>query len=200
MSAWRWRNIRLIYAEYPHPRARHGTSASIRRTGKPSRARSHPPLMHPLLLTKIWETGMQGARTSSCRPEIIERSVPQDAHLLTGSQMAWEILRRRADYRGQPCERTLLRTSPSLQLIRTCRPLTSWGLCFRGRSGPDSTRRPPFLGGSGGHERHMRFCAAMSVHRARRLLALRPALACGAARPARSPGAARRKPPRADQI
>ncbi|WP_408021102.1 transcriptional regulator domain-containing protein [Sphingobium lactosutens] len=107
---------------------------------------------------------MQGARTSSCRPEIVERSVPQDAHLLTGSQMAWEILRRRADYRGQTYERRLLRTSPSLELIRTCRPLTSWGLCFRGRSGPDSTRRPPVLGGRGGHERHMRLGAPMSVH------------------------------------
>jgi hypothetical protein len=123
-----------------------------------------PPAHAALLLTKIWETGMQGARTSSCRPEIVERSGPQDAHLLPGSQMAWEILRRRADYRGQSCERRLLRTSPSLELIRTCRPLTSWGLCFRGRSGPDSTRRPPVLGGSGGHERHMRLGEPMSVH------------------------------------
>lgn len=47
------------------------------------------------------------------------------------AQMAWEIVRRRSDYRGEPAQRTIICDAPQCLLVEAPATANIWGLCFR---------------------------------------------------------------------
>lgn len=95
-------------------------------------------------------------RAGAQPPSLIARPAPGAGAPATPGQLAWEILRRRQEYEGQPAHRQILRANPELLLIDAAPPPGDWGLCFRRGSGPASGRSLPVLGRRARWQRHPR--------------------------------------------
>jgi hypothetical protein len=66
---------------------------------------------------------------------LMARSAPQAGDLVDPRAFAWEILRRRKDYRGMPASiERLADTAAPIDLIRPADAPSRWGLRFRRRS------------------------------------------------------------------
>lgn len=150
------RIISQIYADYPQVHVQHAAN------------RPFPALENQFLQAVILQSCSHGASTGCGRqalhprragaqpPPLIARPAPGAGGPATSAQLAWEILRRRQDYEGQPARRQILRANPALLLIDAAPPPGDWGLRFRRGPGPASGRSLPVLGRRARWQRHPR--------------------------------------------
>jgi hypothetical protein len=77
---------------------------------------------------------MSNPSANSSKAILIERGVTDTSHICAPSSFAWEILRRRHDYRGQTnviTRQSLGRRGAMVEIIDAPLPDPTWGLQFR---------------------------------------------------------------------
>ena len=79
---------------------------------------------------------MSHARAARRRPALTERSVPHPSALNRPEHLAWEVVRRRAEYAASTYETIELSTKPRRVELRGATPDPRWGLWFRRRPTP----------------------------------------------------------------
>jgi len=67
-------------------------------------------------------------------PPLIRRSQPGAGALADPRALAWEIVRRRADYRATPATVERIGGEATIELVRPADRPNRWGLRFRRRS------------------------------------------------------------------
>ncbi|WP_336963842.1 transcriptional regulator domain-containing protein [Sphingobium aquiterrae] len=75
---------------------------------------------------------------------LVPRSLPDPEVITDARAFAWEVLRRRADYRGVAAATEQIGTANApIELILSCGDASEWGLRFRGNARTGRSRRPP---------------------------------------------------------
>ena len=79
------------------------------------------------------ECAMSTARRSRRGPPLAARAAPPAAALKCPEHLAWEVVRRRAEYVASPCDAVELSTKPHRVELRGGTADPRWGLWFRRR-------------------------------------------------------------------
>lgn len=92
--------------------------------------RADGPLMQPCL-TLSKETGMGHEPRGQEKPIAMVQRRACAGSLQDPAHMAWEIVRRRSEYRGEPARRTIICSAPQCMLVEAPPTANPWGLDFR---------------------------------------------------------------------
>ena len=101
---------------------------------------------------------MEGPSQDKSRPMLVARK-DYAGDLRDPAHMAWEIVRRLRDYRGEKASRTALSARSPCILVEAPPATADWGLCFRRGPGAARSRRAAVLGCGARQERDPRICA-----------------------------------------